>query len=77
MGDVTTMKISTATRDRLKALGNDGDSLEDVVVAALEVYEAEQFWAQAESATRAETAAERDARRRSEADIDAWMDELA
>lgn len=73
MADVTTMKISTATRDRLKALSGDGDSLEDVVVAALEVYEAEQFWTQAESATQAETPAERDARRCGEADIDAWM----
>jgi hypothetical protein len=76
MADVTTMKISTATRDRLRALGSDTDSLEDVVVAALDVYESQQFWAEAEAAAAAETAAQRDKRRRVEASIDAWMDEL-
>ena len=45
MAEVTTMKLSTATRDRLRALLRDGESLEDVVVAALDAYEAEQFWA--------------------------------
>ena len=45
MADVTTMKISTATRDRLRALGDAGESLEDVVVRALDAYESQQFWA--------------------------------
>ena len=74
--DVTTMKITTATRDRLRALGTDGDSLEDVVVAALDAYESQQFWSEAEAAAAAETPAQRADRKRVEADIDAWMDSL-
>jgi hypothetical protein len=74
MGQVTTMKISTGTRDRLRALGAEGDSLEDVVVAALDAYESQQFWAEAEAARAAETAAQREARRHTEAEVDAWMD---
>jgi hypothetical protein len=76
MADATTMKISGATRDRLRALGADGDSLEDVVVAALDAYESQRFWAQAELAATNESAAERDERRRVEADLDAWVDGL-
>jgi hypothetical protein len=34
MAHVTTMKLSVETRDRLRALGGEGNSLEDVVVAA-------------------------------------------
>jgi hypothetical protein len=75
MGEVTTMKVSTETRDRLRALGRNGESLEDVVVAALDAYEAEQFWAAAEAAAVAETSAERAERKRAEADVDAWMDQ--
>jgi len=74
MADVTTMKISTATRDRLRALATGGESLEDVVVAALDAYESQQFWAAAESAGAAETAEERASRRDAERDADAWMD---
>ena len=37
------MKVSTATRDRLRALGTESDTLEDVVVAALDAYESQQF----------------------------------
>lgn len=76
MADVTTMKISTATRDRLRALGTVGDSLEDVVVAALDAYESQQFWAEAEAAAAAETPEQRAHRKRIEADTDAWMDSL-
>ena len=76
MADVTTMKITTATRDRLRSLGCAGDSLEDVVVAALDAYESQQFWAQAEAAAAAETAEQRNARKRLEASVDAWMDDL-
>jgi hypothetical protein len=75
MAEVTTMKVSTETRDRLRALGRDGESLEDVVVAALDAYEAEQFWAAAEAAAVAETAEQRTERKRVEADVDAWMDQ--
>ncbi len=70
------MKITTTTRDRLRALGGEGDSLEDVVVAALDAYESRQFWAAAELAAAAETPAERTARKRVEAEVDAWMDSL-
>lgn len=70
------MKITTATRDRLRALGVKGGSLEDVVVAALDVYEAQQFWAEARAAAAAETPEQRAERKRVEADADAWMDAL-
>jgi hypothetical protein len=73
---VTTMKITTATRDRLRALGAAGDSLEDVVVAALDVYESQQFWAEAEAAAAAESPEQRADRKRVEASVDAWMDTL-
>lgn len=76
MPDVTTMKISTATRDRIRALGAEHDSLEDVVVAALDVYESQQFWADAEAAAAAETPDQRAQRKRHEAETDAWMDGL-
>lgn len=76
MAHVTTMKITTETRDRLRALGAAGDSLEDVVVTALDVYESQQFWAAAEAADAAESQAQRTERRRLEADVDTWMDEL-
>lgn len=70
------MKITTETRDRIRRLGADGDSLEDVVVTALDAYEAQQFWAEAEAAAAAETRDQRAARERLEADVDAWMDGL-
>jgi hypothetical protein len=76
MPSTTTMKISTATRDRLRALGAESDSLEDVVVAALDAYEAQQFWAEAEAAAAAETADQRAHRQRVETEVDAWMDGL-
>ena len=70
------MKISTATRDRLRALATDRESLEDVVVAALDVTEAEPFWAAAAPGAARETAQQRAARRAGEAEVDAWMDGL-
>jgi hypothetical protein len=76
MAAVTTMKISTATRDRLRSLGAEGDSLEDVVVAALDAYESQQFWAEAEAAGAKETAEQRARRQRVEAEVDSWMDDL-
>jgi hypothetical protein len=76
MAKVTTMKITTGTRDRLRALGAEGDSLEDVVVAALEAYESQQFWAAAEAAAAAETSEQRAERKRIEGEVDAWMDGL-
>jgi hypothetical protein len=73
---VTTMKITTATRDRLRTHAASGESLEDVVVHALDVYEAAQFWERAEAWAAAETAAERAERKASEAEWDALMDGL-
>lgn len=70
------MKITTATRDRLRALGAEGDSLEDVVVAALDLYESQRFWAGAEAAGAAETPEQRVERKRIEAEVDAGMDGL-
>lgn len=70
------MKIATSTRDRLRSLGSSGDSLEDVVVAALDVYESQQFWTAAERASTSETSDQRAARLRAEAGVDTWMDTL-
>lgn len=70
------MKISTSTRDRLRSLGSAGASLEDVVSAALDAYESQQFWTAAERASKTETAAQRSERVRGEAEVDAWMDSL-
>ncbi len=74
MAEATTMKITAGTRDRLRALGGAGDSLEDVVVAALDAYESQQFWAAAEAADVAETKEQRAERQRVEAEVDGWMD---
>jgi hypothetical protein len=76
MADITTMKLTTATRDRLRSLGAEGTSLEDVVVAALDAYESQQFWAAAEAADAEESATQRTERRRAEAEADAWLDRL-
>jgi hypothetical protein len=74
---VTTMKISTATRDRLCTHAAAGESLEDVVVHALDAYEAAaQFWARAEAWAAAEMPSERAARQGSESEWDALMDGL-
>ena len=68
------MKITTGTRDRLRALGAEGDSLEDVVLAALDSYESQQFWASAEEAAAVETPEQRAERERIETEVDTWMD---
>lgn len=44
----TTIKLSTQTRDRIKAM--NGDTYEDTIVEALDALETEQFWAQASKA---------------------------
>ena len=76
MAKVTTMKVSTETRDRLRSLGRPDESLEDVLVSALDVYEAQQFWAAAERASALETDVQRRRRERIESATDAWMDQL-
>ena len=73
---VTTMKITTATRDRIRTHAATGESLEDVVVHALDAYEAAQFWARAEAWAAAETPTERAERKASEAEWDAQLDGL-
>jgi hypothetical protein len=76
MPEVTTMKLSKETRDRLRALQSHGNTLEDVVVAALDAYEAQEFWTAAAAADVAETPDQRAERKRVEADVDAWLDSL-
>ncbi len=44
----TTVKLSVETRERLRSLG--GDTYEDTIIEALDVLEAERFWAQADAA---------------------------
>ena len=75
-GAVNTMKTTTATRDRLRGHASTGESLEDVVVRALDAYEAAQFWTRAEAWAAAETPIERAERKASEAEWDALMDGL-
>lgn len=48
--DSTTIKVSTATRDRLKSFG--GDTYEDTVIAALDALDAQSFWDEAERGRR-------------------------
>jgi hypothetical protein len=73
----TTIKVSTETRDRIKALG--GDTYEDSIVEMLDKAEEEAFWAQAEAAAAwrrslpPERLAEIEAR---EAQLDAALDGL-
>lgn len=44
----TTIKLSVATRDRLRSFG--GATYEETVIAALDLLDAARFWEQAESA---------------------------
>ena len=44
----TTIKVSTETRDRIKAFG--GDTYEDTIVEALDALDKERFWAEADAA---------------------------
>ena len=46
----TTMQVSENSRDRLRALGRQGATLEETLVEALDAVEREQFWAAAEPA---------------------------
>lgn len=70
------MKITTETRDRIRSLGAEGESLEDVVVTALDAFESGRFWDVAEAAAASETADQRADRLRLEAEADRWMDGL-
>lgn len=71
----TTVKVSTETRDRIRALG--GDTLEDTIVEALDALEANRFWAQADAAAawrRSLSDDERAHLRQPEAELDAAFD---
>jgi hypothetical protein len=67
----TTVKLSVQTRDRIRALG--GATYEETIVEALDLLEADRFWAQAEHAAawrRSLSQRERDLLARQEAAVD-------
>jgi hypothetical protein len=73
----TTIKVSTETRDRIRAYG--GETYEQTIVAALDAFDAAGFWAEAERAAgwrRSLSAAERAALEAREAEIDRAFDGL-
>jgi hypothetical protein len=75
----TTMQISEASRDRLRALGRAGATLEETLVEALDALERDQFWAAADAAharRRTMTAEELAAVTAAEADVQRWLDAL-
>ena len=75
----TTMQVSEASRDRLRALGRPGATLEETLVDALDALEREQFWAEAEAAAArrsAMTVEEQAAVAAAEADAQRWLDAL-
>jgi len=73
----TTIKLSIATRDRIRALG--GDTYEDTIVEALDVLEEARFWEQAEAAAawrQSLPEGERECLRAREAEVDAAFDAI-
>jgi hypothetical protein len=75
----TTMQVSEASRDRLRALGRPGATLEDTLIEALDALEVAKFWSAAEAASerrRAMTDQERAAVVAAEADVQGWLDAL-
>jgi hypothetical protein len=71
----TTVRLSVETRDRIRALG--GNTYEDTIVEALDVLEADRFWAQAEAAAawrRSCSDEERERLTAREAEVDAAFD---
>lgn len=46
--NATTVKVSVETRDRIRALG--GRTLEETIIEALDVLEADRFWARVDVA---------------------------
>ena len=68
----TTIKLSTQTRDRIKAMG--GSTYEDTIVEALDALESAQFWAQAEEAAEWRRSQPAD-RRRAIAEREATVDD--
>jgi hypothetical protein len=73
------MQVSEASRDRLRALGRPGATLEDTLVVALDALEREQFWAEAEAAAarrRTMTTEQQAAVTAAETDAQRWLDAL-
>ena len=73
----TTIKLSVETRDRIRDLG--GDTYEDTIVEALDMYEEAEFWAQADRALAWRASlpeAERQVLLDREAELDAVFDGL-
>jgi hypothetical protein len=71
----TTVKLSVATRDRIRALG--GETYEDTIVEALDLLEAERFWTRAQQAAQwrqSLSAEERERIAEREATVDAAFD---
>jgi hypothetical protein len=76
-GPSTTIKLSVATRDRIRDLG--GETYEETIIEALDALETDRFWAQAETAAawRASLPEDEQRRRREQdAAIDAALDRL-
>ena len=76
-GPSTTIKLSVATRDRIRDLG--GETYEETIIEALDALETDRFWAQAETAAAWRASLPEDERRRrreQEAAIDAALDRL-
>ena len=72
---MTTVKVTTDTRDRLKAMSRG--TADDTINAALDALDRAEFWAQAERATAAIRAlpdAEQRRRRDAEAALDGAFD---
>jgi hypothetical protein len=75
----TTMQVSEDSRDRLRALGRPGATLDETLRDALDALEREQFWAAAESAAtrrRSMTSDELAALEAAERDAQRWLDSL-
>ena len=73
----TTVKVSEATRDRIRSFG--GATLEETIVEALDALDEQRFWAQAEAAAawrESLTPEERAARKQRETELDAAFDGL-
>lgn len=71
----TTIKLTVETRDRIRALG--GATYEDTIIEALDVLEADRFWAQADAAAawrRSLPDHERERLASRDADVDAAFD---
>ena len=73
----TTVKVSEATRDRIRSFG--GATLEETIVEALDALDEQRFWEQAERAAAAFRALppdEQARRKAAEAEVDRAFDGL-